>query len=80
MPGLDGWETLAAVRGDPRTAHVPVAFCSSGMEPQDVQRAWDLGTDGVFAKPIDIGRMVREVREILARPGPGGYGRATSPQ
>lgn len=66
MPDLDGWDTLAGIRGGvaPETA---VIVCSVKSGPEDVRRAWLLGCDGYVVKPFEVGEFVEEIRAVLAR-------------
>jgi two-component system KDP operon response regulator KdpE len=67
MPDLDGWETLAAIRGQERTATVPVILCTVRAQQADMERAWALGCDGFLAKPFSIGQLVAEVVAVCDR-------------
>ena len=64
MPEMDGWETLAALRGDPRSADVPVILCTVKSHPDDMRRGWQGGCDGFLVKPFDIGDMVACIRAV----------------
>jgi len=68
MPELDGWQTLRRVRGDPRTAAVPVVMCTVKGLPEDTLLGWSLGCDGYLGKPFDIAALVAELNAVLARP------------
>jgi CheY-like chemotaxis protein len=67
MPVMDGWETLAAIRSDPRLVEVPVILCTVKARPTDTERAWRAGCDGYLSKPFPIARLVEEVETALAR-------------
>ena len=67
MPDLDGWETLTRLRGDPRTAELPVVLCTVKGLPEDTLRGWSLGCDGYLGKPFDISGLVEELRAVLRR-------------
>lgn len=67
MPVMDGWETLAAIRADPRLVGVPVIMCTVKARPADTERAWRAGCDGYLSKPFPITRLVEEVETALAR-------------
>jgi CheY-like chemotaxis protein len=68
MPGMDGWETLEAIRENPRTADIPVIMCTVKGSAIDILRALQLGCDGYVGKPFDIDQLVDEVRCVAARP------------
>lgn len=67
MPVMDGWETLAAIRADPRLVDVPVIMCTVKAQPADTKRAWQAGCDGYLSKPFPITRLVEEVETAVAR-------------
>ena len=66
MPEMDGWETLAALRADPRSAEVPVILCTVKSHLDDMRRGWQAGCDGFLVKPFDVGDMVARIRAIEA--------------
>lgn len=53
MPRVDGWEVLRRLRGESRTAHLPVVVLSSSDDPRDVQRAYELGANSFLLKRYD---------------------------
>ena len=63
----NGFEVLARLRADPRTAAVPVLAVSANAMPQDVQRALDAGFDGYLTKPLDLQRLLATVSEAISR-------------
>ena len=67
MPDVDGWETLARVRADPRTAELPVVLCTVKGLPEDTLKGWSLGCDGYLGKPFDINGLVDELHTVLKR-------------
>jgi adenylate cyclase len=67
MPDIDGWTVLAALKGDPALADIPVVIVTIVDEQR---RGIALGAAGYMTKPIDRDRLV----EILSP-----YRRATEP-
>jgi DNA-binding response OmpR family regulator len=67
MPGLDGFETLAAMRAVPQLRDVPVIFLSSLDRPNLKVRALDLGADDYVVKPFNSAELVARVRAVLRR-------------
>jgi DNA-binding response OmpR family regulator len=65
MPNLDGYETLAAVRGNPTHHGLPVLIISAKGEAQAVQRALEAGADGYFIKPFQMRDLVAEIQRLL---------------
>lgn len=67
MPGLDGFETLAAMREVPALRDIPVIFVSSLDRPNLKVRALDLGADDYVVKPFNSAELVARVRAVLRR-------------
>jgi len=67
LPDIDGIETLARLRGDERTASIPVVALTAYAMSGDRQRLLAAGFDGYLDKPIDVVRFPAEVRVLLER-------------
>ncbi|TMJ13715.1 MAG: response regulator [Alphaproteobacteria bacterium] len=65
MPNMDGPTTLARLRDEPATAHVPVVFITARTQAQEVGGFIALGARGVIAKPFDPMVLARQVRDFL---------------
>jgi len=63
LPGIDGVEALAQLRGDERTASIPVLAVTAQAMRGDEQRFFDAGFDGYLAKPVDIVELLAVVKE-----------------
>jgi DNA-binding response OmpR family regulator len=61
MPGLPAAEVMRQLRGDARTASVPVLVLSAARDV--AQRAREVGADGAVAKPYDVDALLSAVRE-----------------
>ena len=53
MPEKDGYAVASFVKGDPRSAHVPVVLLTGAFEPLDESRAETIGCDAVLVKPFE---------------------------
>ena len=64
MPDLDGWTVLAALKGDPELADIPV-------DPRTIvdekNLGYALGAADYLAKPIDRERLARVLAQASAR-------------
>jgi signal transduction histidine kinase/CheY-like chemotaxis protein len=67
MPDIDGWTVLAALRGDPQLADIPVVMATIADEQR---RGMALGAVGYLTKPIDRDKLVELVRRYRAPAGP----------
>jgi DNA-binding response OmpR family regulator len=66
MPGKDGYQVCAAIKGEPDTSHLPVIICSSLGEATDLERGFDVGADDYIVKPVIPEEMLSRVRDLLA--------------
>jgi len=61
MPDMDGWTVLAAIKGDPELADIPVILVTIVDEKN---RGYALGATEYMVKPIDRDRLVAVLRRI----------------
>jgi CheY-like chemotaxis protein len=66
MAGMDGPETLAALRSNPATEGIPVLFLTAKSARAEVDRLLALGATAVLPKPFNPVRLPSQVREALA--------------
>lgn len=67
MPRLDGFDTVARLRSDPRTRHIPIAMVTACAQETDIKRGEQVGVDAYVTKPFDPATLVRTVRDLVAR-------------
>jgi CheY-like chemotaxis protein len=63
MPDLDGWTVLAAIKGDPLLADIPVVLVTI---EDNRSRGYSLGATDYMTKPIDRERLIALLREITS--------------
>jgi two-component system, cell cycle response regulator DivK len=66
LPDMDGWEALARLRADPRTADIPVVAVTAFAMDGDRERFLDAGFDGYIPKPIDVRSFPAQVDAFCA--------------
>jgi adenylate cyclase len=66
MPDLDGWAVLAAIKGDPALAGIPVILLTIVDEKN---RGYSLGAADYLVKPVDRKRLATLLRQICGSPG-----------
>jgi two-component system, cell cycle response regulator DivK len=67
LPGIDGVEALAQLRGDARTASIPVLALTAQAMQGDRERFLDAGFDGYLSKPVNVVELINAVREQCDR-------------
>jgi len=65
MPVMDGPATLANLRKNPRTAHIPVVFLTARTQADEIAQYMSLGAEGVLTKPFDAMTLAASVRSYL---------------
>lgn len=65
MPGLDGFETCAALRGLPGGSYVPIVMVTVMEDIDSINRAYELGATDFITKPINWGLLGHRVRYLL---------------
>ena len=65
MPRLDGYDTVAQVRADPRTSHLKIAMVTACAQEADIRRGESVGVDAYVTKPFDPSTLVRTVRDLV---------------
>jgi len=67
MPGLDGFAVLQAVRGDPRTAKLPVIMFSAVSDPSRIAHAMARGATDYWVKAsFDFSQLEAKINEHIA--------------
>jgi signal transduction histidine kinase/CheY-like chemotaxis protein len=61
MPDLDGWTVLAAIKGDPELAGIPVVLMSIVDQKN---RGYALGAADYLIKPVDRAKLVETLRNV----------------
>jgi adenylate cyclase len=68
MPDIDGWTVLAALKGDPALADIPVVIVTIVDEQR---RGIALGAAGYLTKPLDRERLIEIVSRFRVLDAPG---------
>lgn len=74
LPDMDGPAALMLLRGEPRTARIPVVAVTSSAMMGDRERLLAAGFDGYLEKPINIREFADQVRTFARTSGVGGQG------
>jgi len=68
MPGLDGYETCAAIKADPDLADIPVLLISATTDLRVVDRAEQVGAAEVLPKPVPMEQLQQALAFALNPP------------
>jgi putative two-component system response regulator len=52
MPGMDGYELCAKLKGDVKTREIPIIFISAFDDPDDIVRGFSVGGEDYVTKPF----------------------------
>lgn len=72
LPGIGGLETCRRLRGDPRTASIPIIMLTAKSEESDKVIGLGVGADDYVTKPFGLRELVARIEVALrhARPIP----------
>ncbi len=64
LPGTDGREVLAEIKGDKDLRRIPVVILTTSRAEADIARAYDLHANAYVTKPLDIEQFITVVQSI----------------
>jgi len=67
LPGIDGFEVLRALRGDPATREIPVCAVTAFALGDMHELARSAGFAGFLAKPVSAATLLPALRAVMAR-------------
>jgi DNA-binding response OmpR family regulator len=67
LPDIDGYEVARRLRGDRRTADVPIIFLTEKRDRSDRLQGLEIGADDYITKPFDVQELRLRVRNALKR-------------
>jgi CheY-like chemotaxis protein len=65
LPGIDGVETLARLRREPRTASLPVLAVTAQAMHCERERLLAAGFDDYLSKPVNVAELLALVRRYV---------------
>ena len=71
LPDIDGYEVAARLRGDRRTAEIPIIFLTEKRDRADRLQGLEIGADDYITKPFDVQELRLRVRNALQRVSQG---------
>jgi PAS domain S-box-containing protein len=76
MPDLSGFEVLRRLRGDERTASIPVVMLSADASHEQMQRFAEAGALDYLTKPLDLQYFLTQLDQYLRADDAGGRSEA----
>lgn len=67
LPGIDGLDVCRLLKGETRTAHIPIIMLTAKGEESDVVTGLELGAEDYMTKPFSPKVLIARVRNILRR-------------
>jgi two-component system cell cycle response regulator DivK len=61
IPGMDGLETTAKFKQNPRLAHIPIIALTANAMKGDRERCLAAGCNGYMQKPVGVSDLRREI-------------------
>jgi chemosensory pili system protein ChpA (sensor histidine kinase/response regulator) len=66
MPRMDGFEFAKTIRGDLKSAQIPIIMITSRTAEKHRNRATELGVERFFGKPYQEDELLRSLRDVMA--------------
>jgi CheY-like chemotaxis protein len=65
MPEMDGYDTIRAIRADPRFQRLPIITLTAKAMKGDQEKCLETGASDYITKPVDTGRLISLLRVWL---------------
>lgn len=65
MPGMTGFEVLAALKDHPRLASIPVMMLTTSAQKEDITRAYTLHASAYLVKSIEFQTFLEQIETCI---------------
>lgn len=65
MPGMDGYQVAARIKGDPATARVPIIMLSALTDTNSMNHGRTAGAEAFLAKPVNGAELRQQVQKLV---------------
>jgi DNA-binding response OmpR family regulator len=67
MPVMDGFKVLQVIKTDPRLSNIPVLVFSARGQPEEVEKALNLGAAGYIVKATTKpNEVIEQIRKVIS--------------
>ncbi|HZT89021.1 MAG TPA: response regulator [Stellaceae bacterium] len=66
---MDGWDATRCIKGDPRTANIPIIALTAHALASDRDKSVEVGCAEFDTKPVDLPRLLGKISDCLAAVG-----------
>ena len=67
MEDMNGFELAKRLRGNSKTAEIPIIFCTALDSEADLIKGFDSGADDYVKKPFSMNELIMRVKSVLRR-------------
>lgn len=64
LPGTDGREVLAEVKGDANLRSIPILVLTTSSDERDIERCYQAGANSYIKKPVDLVGFMQAVQSL----------------
>lgn len=70
MGEVSGMRMASMLKADPKTARIPIIFCTARDSEEDMVKGLDMGADDYISKPYSLRNVLARVKSVLRRSDP----------